>query len=150
MNDAAPNRARSFLRLWSARSAAMVTALSMQFLWVGVLLCAVDCAKGACQRPLAAGQESTGSHCGHPTSPPGSPASGPHSRNCPAAYLLHAGASRIAVLPAQLPWAAQSTMTAVLPGAAMPPRPSAMLSLPRQENSPPQIAAAPTPIPLRI
>jgi len=135
---------------WLARATAVVAALSMQLLWLGILLCALECAKGECSRPAAGDSEAAGEHCGHSGAAPETPARDSHGRDCPASFLHQVSASRDAIMASQAQLAAHVVAAAVLPRAATRLTPRLAHAVPAEENSPPLTAAAASPLPLRI
>jgi len=146
MNRAASKFPQGLARSGWARATALLTVASLQLFWLGILLCAVECAKGACHGPVAGAADLVSGHCGHSKTAPGTPAGNPHSRNCPASYLRYLDVSRTAVTPSQVQIAEPVAIASVLPRASTPISPVAAPVAFTTEISPPQIAAAQSPL----
>jgi len=146
MNHAASKIPHGPARSGWARAAALLTAASLQLFWLGILLCAVECAKGACHGPVADAADPLSGHCGHSRTAPGSPAGNPHSQNCPASYLRFVHASQSAVTPSQVQVAAPVAFASILPRSSTRIFPVAARVAFATEISPPQIAAAQSPL----
>ena len=82
-----------------ARIAALAAALSLQLVWVGILACATQCARGECLAAMETAPGSLSDHCAHGT-PAGAPGkhggSSPHGPLCPASHHYHLMAEPVA------------------------------------------------------
>jgi len=149
MVSATPSRAQKQTKHCFARAAAAFTALSLQIIWLSVLLCAVECARGACHGSVAANAEPAADHCDHSSSAPADPCH-QHNRNCPASYLRLAAAASNAVVVSQHDFAAPAAVAFVLSRASTPRERPWVSAATAEAISPPQIAAVQSPVPLRI
>jgi hypothetical protein len=124
MNSLTPNRLLTPSMRWLAPAAAVVTVISLQLVWVGALVCAVNCAKHGCAATVAGAARLPASHCRHSGTIPEAPAQdsggSTHSRHCPAANLHNGSAATRAIAAPQMLLVAASSLATALPRAATP------------------------------
>jgi len=154
MNSSTPNRPQPLSRLRLARTASMVTAISLQIVWVGVYVCALHCAKGTCGAAVAGGSSLPAGDCGHSGTTQDAPAhnsgGAPHSQHCPASNLHNGNAATHAIAPPQMRLDSSYSLVAVLLRAATTEDSPAAGTSRWQEISPQIIVPGFSSIPLRI
>jgi len=158
MHATAQRRPENPRTIWLARAAALATVISLQLVWVGVMVCAARCARGACPADLRAaeGPAKTGAeqpdHCDHSETAPESSSkrhSTPHQNNCPASSLRYWSAATMAVGATQARQVAPVLLIASVPATAAASVPAGGPTH-GLESFLPLIVPAVSPVPLRI
>jgi len=154
MHSPKPNRPQLSSRLWLARAAAVVSMISLQIVWVGVYVCALHCAKGACGAAVAGGSSLPAGDCGHSGTTQDAPGqdsgSAPHGRHCPTSNLHNWDAAASAVVGPQTRLDSSYSLVAASPRAATTMDSPAAATSRRQEISPQNFVPGFFSSPLRI